>query len=406
MPSQNPLEWRVWWARYTKTSSIFLFYIEDDFPLESGLFSNSSDSYILAQIPKSEIYIFTSTLSSETSFHTWITVNHLAVQAEKLDLLIKNYISHVLAKPLAQYAVYPSTHPKMDRKIASALEAYQDVYHLPPQVFQETIFKLALTEQRLGNIQAAFKWLDKLPNPPPLLQPQILLLKGKLESQQGVDPDALRFTLNALRESRFEISEGDRLAMVSSMLWRLSLSEALASDKNWERSIKEQLELSTNSYLSAHNSQCLAMIGVFNSAINDQNAEKHRDQLTSAFIQYIDFPQLPFIEKCLSSNLIFHALIHNTRGRYQLKLRCLLIARYLCEKNCIQPQHEAMRETLRLLGQAKEEFCSILFDDIRIISKKHSLGQIIPEIYLNICQRFCNRDDVLLVLLELLEEVA
>lgn len=356
-------------------------------------------------VRRAKIHVFATDREKEGIFHSAVIVHDSNNRAANLAFL------KCLKTPPKENAgahhlhILTVSHPQDYRHIANALEASTNSIPLTPSALREKLLQLAEIEQRLGHLQKATTWLNRLDSTDPERTPQVLLLRGKIQSQLGNNVGPLRDTIASLRGTNLEISEDARLHMTSSLLWRLSLMEALSNDRNWDHSLQEQRELSSTPYLRTHNQQCTSMIGIFRSVASNGNTEQHRTTLSEAFHEYLQQPTFPFIEKCLASNLIFQGLIHHTNGNNLKKLQCLVVSRYLCERNRIDPQHEAVRETLRLLGPAKDEFLSILFGDMRVLISRHSYGPIINELYLDTYFRFSCEPNVGDTARAMLEEI-
>jgi len=404
LPGRNSNHWRTWWTYYLKGPTVFIFYTDYDLPLESGLYNRFSDNNPFLAKPDLTIHLFNIDKTLKHQVHTRIVQHYSVPQPQKVPSLIGISMNKRGESKIGSTTPLQFIRPSNYRRIAKLLEASSSDPSLSERVSRERILQLATVEQKLGNPRRAIMWLDKLGDPSAEYEPQVILLKGKLASQHGSESSTLREAIEALGDTRLVVSERDRLSMKSSLLWRLALLEAVRVNKNWENSLERQLELSRHPYLRVHYLQCKAMIGVFNSIIGNNDPETQGSALAEAFSEYVSMRQFEFAEKCLASNLIFRAVGHSVNGHPFEKFRCLLFARYLLENNSVKPDHEAMAETLRLLGPQRREFQAILFSDIRALTTRHSQGFLIAQQYFEICQQLCHSDTLDLAS-ELLDEV-
>ena len=355
----------------TERSDISIFYSKED--LGVGLLPGIRNLYLKPGDNIAELIVKTAGLVKPTAGDSQVTI---------LDS--------------ATYSDYPAVGRILEAKLLS-LDATKPIAH-------ETLLQLATIEQRLGNLTKARNLLNVLDRKSSDISPAIILLKGKIESQAGASPKRIREIISELDKPELESTELEINNAKASLLWRLATIEAAQGNKGWERSLKQQLELSEAPYLLAHNQQCFSMIGVNTSSISGNNPEKYRDGLLDAFAGYMDIPSLTFLEKCIASNFIFHGYAHSVQGRTIQKYKAILAARVLFERSKVHKSTEAVVEVLGLLGEERDEIISILFEDIKELSSRHKHGDLIAECYHDLFLRITS-DQSVDVLVELMEEI-
>ncbi|MCG8044454.1 MAG: hypothetical protein N0E48_02015, partial [Candidatus Thiodiazotropha endolucinida] len=330
--------------------------------------------------------------------------SYLQKNSTEADLIVKTAGFASSASDDKQEIILDSISYSDYPLIAKILEARLSTEEVKRSIAQETLLHLATIEQRLGNLDKAKNILETLNRKDSSLNPSIILLRGKIESQSGSSPQRIRQIISELDKPELETTEAERNKVKSSLLWRLATIEAAQGNKEWKRSLQQQLELSTAPYLLAHNQQCFSMIGVNASSNSGNNPEKHRNGLLDAFTGYMDIPGFSFLEQCVASNFIFQGYAHSLQGHILRKYKAILAARVLFERSKVHKQTEAIVEVLGLLGEDEEEIISLLFEDINKLAGRHKHGDLIADCYYEVYMRIASGRSVD-VIAELMEEI-
>ncbi|MBD2043769.1 hypothetical protein [Microcoleus sp. FACHB-672] len=266
---------------------------------------------------------------------------------------------------------------------------------LDEKIRSEGVLKQAIIFQENGDIknaQKALKIYQSLKGQN--LSREYYLCKGKLVSQITNNPKTLTSYLKFL-EQQDTFKNSDAKKSLSSLYWRVSVLWQMQDfyQSDLYLSIHRNF-VEIGSYQNAHNHQLIGLSNIIKLAdeqttVNSHLLNKSFEMLIQSFSEYGEIENFKWLNKCIASNLLMMALIDHIGKMLIRSYKKVFYVRkifYLCK---IAPNDEAISEIISVIRKAFPDVFEILFTQkISEVIRKHSLSDILREIYLQVEHEF------------------